>query len=148
MSPSIEIPDRVHPRDDNGYLEQLTKAIFQAGFSWTVIRQKWPNFLAAFDQFDVDTVAAYDAPDLERLLADAAIVRNGRKIQATIDNARTIQTLRGQHGSFAGYLRAMDGWSYERRRTALTGQFRGLGRTSCFVFLWCVDEETPAWEDR
>lgn len=148
MTPSIEIPERVRPAKDSGYLEQLTKAVFQAGFSWSVIRQKWPNFVAAFDNFDVDVVADYDAPDMERLLADAGIVRNGRKIQATIANARTIRELRQRHGSFAGYLRSMDGWPYEKRRDALTRQFDGLGRTSCFVFLWCVDEDVPDWEDR
>ena len=45
MAPSMEIPERVRPVGDNGYFEQLTKAIFQAGFSWSVIRQKWPNSL-------------------------------------------------------------------------------------------------------
>ncbi len=148
MAPSMEIPERVRPAGDNGYFEQLTQAVFQAGFSWSVIRQKWPNFLAAFDAFDVDTVAAYDAPDMERLLADAGIVRNGRKIQATIANARAVQALCGQYGSFAGYLRSMDGWTYEKRRDALTRQFGGLGRTSCFVFLWCIDEDVPDWEER
>lgn len=148
MAPSIEIPERVRPVDDNGYFEQLTKAIFQAGFSWAVIRQKWPNFVAAFDGFDVDVVADYDAPDFERLLADAGIVRNGRKIQATIANARVIQELHRQQGSFAAYLRSMDGWTYEQRRDALTRRFGGLGRTSCFVFLWCVDEDVPDWEER
>lgn len=148
MAPSMEIPERVRPAGDNGYFEQLTQAVFQAGFSWSVIRQKWPNFLAAFDAFDVDTVAAYDAPDMERLLADAGIVRNGRKIQATIANARAVQALCGQYGSFAGYLRSMDDWTYEKRRDALTRQFGGLGRTSCFVFLWCVDEDVPDWEER
>lgn len=144
----MEIPERVPPRDDNGYLEQLTRAIFQAGFSWAVIRQKWPGFVSAFDGFDVDAVAAYAVPDVERLLADAGIVRNGRKIQATIANARQIQRLRDQHGGFFGYLRTMDGWSYEQRRNALTRQFDGLGRTGCFVFLWCVAEDVPAWEER
>lgn len=148
MAPGIEIPDRVRPANDDGYFEQLTKAVFQAGFSWPVIRQKWPNFVAGFDNFNVDAVAAYDAPDIERLLADAGIVRNGRKIQATVANARAIQELRRQHGSFAGYLRSMDGWTYESRRDALTRQFAGLGRTSCFVFLWCVDEDVPAWDER
>ena len=85
--PGFEIPPRITPTDDNGYFEQMTKAIFQAGFSWQVVNNKWPNFQQAFDHFDVDRVAAYDLADIERLLADEGIVRNGRKIEATIANA-------------------------------------------------------------
>ncbi|MEA3335112.1 MAG: DNA-3-methyladenine glycosylase I [Chloroflexota bacterium] len=148
MPHSIEIPPRQRPGGDGGYLEEMTKAIFQAGFSWDVIRNKWPNFQKAFDQFDVATVAAYDVPDVERLLSDAGIVRNGRKINGTIENAGTILALSQQHGSFFDYLRTLDDLSYDQRRKQLTKQFKGLGRTSCFVFLWCVDEPVPDWENR
>lgn len=51
------IPPRAVPADDAGYLEKITQAVFQAGFSWDVIRKKWPNFQAAFANFDVDKVA-------------------------------------------------------------------------------------------
>jgi len=145
---SIEIPERKRPADDAGYLEQMTKAIFQAGFSWDVIRAKWPNFRRAFDGFDVDRVAAYDERDLDRLLADPGIVRNGRKIMATIENARIMQELIAKHGSFYNYLRSLDGLSYEERKRILTRRFRHLGRTGCYVFLWCVDEDVPSWDER
>jgi DNA-3-methyladenine glycosylase I len=148
MPREIKIPPRQRPADDNGYFEELTKAIFKAGFSWTVIDNKWPNFQQAFAGFDVDQVAAYDVPDVERLLADASIVRNGRKILATITNARTMQALRDEYGSLYGYLRSLDDLPYEGRRNTLTGQFAGLGPTSCFVFLWCVEEEVPDWSER
>lgn len=148
MPRAIEIPPRQQPADDNGYLEQMTKAIFQAGFSWQVINKKWPGFQEAFDHFDVDTVAAYDVPDVERLMANPDIVRNSRKIMATIENARTIQAIRQEHGTFYSYLRSLDELAYLQRREVLAKRFKGLGRTSCFVFLWCVDEEVPAWEER
>jgi DNA-3-methyladenine glycosylase I len=143
-----EIPPRKKPRDDNGYFEELTKAIFQAGFSWRVIRDKWPNFQKAFDGFDVTTVAGYAEPDVERLVADAGIVRNRQKIQATIQNARTMWALIEEHGSFHAYLRSLDEMDYAGRRKELSGQFKNLGPTSVFVFLWCVDEAVPDWEDR
>jgi DNA-3-methyladenine glycosylase I len=145
---SYEIPPRKKPADDSGYLEELTKAIFQAGFSWRVIRDKWPNFQQAFDGFDVSTVAGYGEPDLERLASDAGIVRNRRKIQSTIENARTIWALSQEHGSFHAYLRSLDGLDYAGRRRELAGRFRNLGPTGVFTFLWCVNEEVPAWEDR
>jgi DNA-3-methyladenine glycosylase I len=145
---SYEVPPQVKPKDDNGYLEQMTQAIFQAGFSWRVIRDKWPNFQAAFDGFDVATVAGYADPDVERLVGDAGIVRNRRKIEATIHNAREIWDLVQEHGSFHTYLRSLDGLDYAGRRKELSRRFRNLGPTSVFVFLWCVDEDVPAWEDR
>lgn len=145
---SFEIPERKKPADDSGYLEELTRAIFQAGFSWRVIRDKWPNFQKAFDGFDVETVAGYGEPDIERLVADAGIVRNRRKIEATIHNARTMWDLGQEHGSFHTYLRSLDGMDYAGRRKELATRFKNLGPTGVFVFLWCVDEEVPDWEDR
>jgi DNA-3-methyladenine glycosylase I len=143
-----EIPPRKKPADDKGYLEELTKAIFQAGFSWRVIRDKWPNFQKAFDGFEVTTVAGYGEPDAERLMADAGIVRNRRKIEATIHNARVMLDLIQEHGSFHGYLRSLDDLDYPGRRKELSRRFKNLGPTGVFTFLWCVDEEVPPWEDR
>ena len=145
---SYEIPPQVKPEGDAGYLEQMTKAIFQAGFNWRVIRDKWPSFQAAFDGFDVATVAGYADPDVERLVSDEGIVRNRRKIEATIQNARVMWELSQEHGSFHAYLRSLDGQDYAGRRKELTGRFRNLGPTGLFVFLWCVDEQVPDWEDR
>jgi 3-methyladenine DNA glycosylase Tag len=146
--PGFEIPPRATPADDNGYFEQMTKAIFQAGFSWQVVNDKWPNFRRAFDGFDVDRVAAYGPEDVDRLLSDAGIVRNGRKIDATIANAIQFQAIRGDFGSFGPYLRSLDAVPYRERQKALSKRFKNLGPTSVFVFLWCVNEEVPDWEDR
>lgn len=146
--PSYEIPPRQKPANDDGYFEQLTKAVFQAGFSWQVVNNKWPNFQRAFDNFDIDKVALYDDRDVDRLLGDEGIVRNGRKIAATIENAREFQRIIAEHGSFHSYLRSMDEWSYPERRKELAKRFRNFGPTGVFTFLHCVDEEVPAWEDR
>ncbi len=145
---TYEIPPRKKPADDNGYFEELTKAIFQAGFSWRVIRDKWPNFQKAFDGFDIATVAGYGEPDIERLATDAGIVRNRRKIAATIENARVLWELIQEHGSVHSYLRSLDSLDYAGRREELSQRFANLGPTGVFTFLWSVDEEVPAWEDR
>jgi DNA-3-methyladenine glycosylase I len=71
--------------------ERLSLEAFQSGLSWLVILRKRPGFRAAFAAFDVDAVAAFDEPDVERLLADAGIVRNRAKITATVSNARAIR---------------------------------------------------------
>ena len=148
MPTGYEIPPREKPQNDNGYLEIMTKAIFQSGFSWAVIRNKWSNFQKAFECFDVDRVAAYDDRDMDRLLSDEGIVRNGRKIAATIYNAGQFQRIRQEYGSFHVYLRSMDGQAYAARRKALTSRFKHLGPTGVFVFLYTVDEEVPSWEER
>jgi DNA-3-methyladenine glycosylase I len=143
-----EIPPQKKPDDDNGYFEELTRAIFQAGFSWRVIRDKWPNFQAAFDGFEIESVAGYGEPDVERLVSDPGIVRNRRKIEATVQNARTMWDLIQEHGSFYAYLRSLDGLEYAGRRSELSIRFKNLGPTGVFTFLWCVEEEVPRWEDR
>jgi 3-methyladenine DNA glycosylase Tag len=146
--PGFEIPPRVAPADDNGYFEQMTKAVFKAGFSWQVVNNKWPNFRQAFDGFDVERVAAYGPEDVDRLLSDAGIVRNGRKIEATIANAIQFQVVRREFGSFEAYLRSLDDLPYRERQKTLSRRFQNLGRTGTFVFLWCVNEQVPDWEGR
>jgi DNA-3-methyladenine glycosylase I len=71
--------------------ERVSLEAFQSGLSWLIILRKRPGFRAAFAGFDVDTVAGFDERDVERLLADAGIVRNRLKIQATVSNARAIR---------------------------------------------------------
>ncbi len=70
--------------------ERLSLEAFQSGLSWLIILRKRPAFRSAFADFDVAKVADFDEGDVERLLADAAIVRNRAKIEATIGNARRI----------------------------------------------------------
>jgi len=145
---ALEIPSKITPEGDDGYFEELSKAVFRAGFSWPVIREKWNNFVRSFEGFHLDRVAAYGPNDLERLFEDRSIVRNRRKIVATVENARTTLELVEQHGSFYAYLRSLDHLDHRSRVKVLTRLFAGLGRTSAFVFLHCVNEETPAWQDR
>ena len=146
--PKGQPPPQKKPKNDAGYLEEITKSVFRSGFSWQVIENKWPNFQEAFKGFDIDSVAAFDDLDLERLLGDAGIVRNGRKIEATIKNARTLQKLRDTHGSIYAYLRSLDDLEYAAKSKELQKRFSHLGRTGTFTFLWCVDEPVPQWEER
>jgi DNA-3-methyladenine glycosylase I len=92
--------------NDAALLERLALEINQAGLSWTLMLKRKDNFHRAFDGFEVDLVAAYGEQDVARLLADAGIIRNRLKINAVIENARRIQGLRGEFGSFQGWLDA------------------------------------------
>jgi DNA-3-methyladenine glycosylase I len=73
--------------------ERLTLEAFQSGLSWLTILRKRENFRHAFDGFDIDKVAGYGKIDVARLLADEGIVRNRKKIDAAITNARAAQEL-------------------------------------------------------
>ena len=77
-------------RGDREMFERTSLEAFQSGLSWLTILRKRDAFRAAFDGFDQDLVAAYDETEVARLLADASIVRNRSKIEATISNARVI----------------------------------------------------------
>jgi DNA-3-methyladenine glycosylase I len=80
---------------DAAMFERLSLEAFQSGLSWLVILRKRAAFRTAFDGFDPERVASYDADDVERLLADTGIVRNRAKIEATIANARAAADLDG-----------------------------------------------------
>ena len=92
--------------DDNRLFERLVLEINQAGLSWLTILKKQRNFHAAFDDFNIDRVAAYGETERARLLAEAGIIRNRLKVDAAIENARRIQDLRASHGSFKAWLDA------------------------------------------
>ncbi|WP_268927550.1 DNA-3-methyladenine glycosylase I [Microbacterium stercoris] len=97
-------------RDEQGLFERLCLEGFQSGLSWATILRKRPAFRAAFAGFDPDLVAAFDDSDVERLMADAGIVRNRAKILAAIGNARATVALRGTVGEGGGLAELV--WSF------------------------------------
>jgi len=90
--------------DDNELFGRLLLEINQAGLSWETILKKESSFRQAYSHFDIAAVAAYTDADRTRLLADAGIIRNRLKINAAIENARTILGLQTAYGSFANWL--------------------------------------------
>jgi DNA-3-methyladenine glycosylase I len=85
-------------RDERGLFERISLEAFQSGLSWLIVLQKREAFRQAFRNFEPDTVAKFGARDVERLLADAGIIRNRAKIDATINNARAAIALREDGG--------------------------------------------------
>ncbi|SNC63206.1 DNA-3-methyladenine glycosylase I [Kytococcus aerolatus] len=98
-------------RDEQGLFERLSLEAFQSGLSWATILRKRPAFRQAFAGFDPDAVAAFGPADVEHLMGDAGIVRNRRKIEATIQNARATVALR-EDGGLAELV-----WSYRPEAT-------------------------------
>jgi DNA-3-methyladenine glycosylase I len=90
--------------DDNAMFERLSLEAFQSGLSWLVILRKRPAFRSAFKNFRIDQVARFTDRDVDRLLADAGIVRNRAKIEATIANARAARELAdGLHAHLSSF---------------------------------------------
>lgn len=90
--------------DDNELFCRLILEINQAGLSWETILKKEATFRKAYDNFDIQKVAGYTESDRERLLSDAGIIRNRLKVNAAIENAKTILELQNSHGSFEKWL--------------------------------------------
>jgi DNA-3-methyladenine glycosylase I len=90
--------------EDRDLFERLALEGFQAGLAWVTILRKRDAFRLAFGGFDPRSVSRYDDADRARLLADAGIVRNRAKIDATIGNAAAFLAVASEHGSFASYL--------------------------------------------
>lgn len=111
-------------RDERGLFERLSLEAFQSGLSWAIILRKRPGFRAAFADFDPDTVAEYDDAEVERLIADAAIVRNRAKILATIANAQATVALRSD-GGLADLV-----WSFRPNATPTPLRFADIPSTS------------------
>ncbi|GAA3705121.1 DNA-3-methyladenine glycosylase I [Zhihengliuella alba] len=98
-------------RDEQGVYERLTLEAFQSGLSWATILRKRPAFREAFAGFDPDAVAAFGDDDVERLMQDERIVRNRRKIEAAVANARATVALRAD-GGLAEFV-----WSFRPEAT-------------------------------
>jgi DNA-3-methyladenine glycosylase I len=136
---------RSKPADLAGYLEALSRPVFQAGISWRVIASKWDGIREAFAGFDPVTIADYGQRDVDRLLGDPRVVRSKAKIEATVDNAQALIELDAEYGSFDRYLRSHAG--FEETVADLKRQFRFIGDSGAYHFLWSVNGETPPYEE-
>jgi 3-methyladenine DNA glycosylase Tag len=127
VSPETRTPERIEPTGLSDYLEVITKAVFQSGMSWKVVAAKWDGFRAAFHAFDPEWVAALSPPDVDRLAADTSIIRNRRKIEATVHNAEEMLELERQYGTFRDYLRSHGSFEATvadlRKRLKFVGDF-------------------------
>ncbi len=167
--PEDELNGRYHDHeygfplgDDSALLERLMLEVNQAGLSWTLILKRKDGFHRAYDGFDVDTLAAYGEAEIARLLADPGVIRNRLKINAAVENARRIQALRSEFGSFKGWLEAhhplsLEEWTRLFKKTFVftggeivkeflvsTGYLPGAHDPDCPVFAE-IARLKPAW---
>lgn len=98
---------------DDRILSQMARHIFQSGFSWSVIDNKWPGFERAFDGFDPAANAVMSDETFDALLKNADIVRNGAKIRSVALNAKFLVDLAAAHGSAATFFAAWPGDDFQ-----------------------------------
>lgn len=90
--------------EDGKLFAMLLLESFQAGLSWECVLNKREAFREAFDQFDLEKICAYDEDKVEELMQNEGIIRNRRKITATIKNAKIFKEIQNEYGSFSDYL--------------------------------------------
>lgn len=152
-------------KDDNLLFERFILEINQAGLSWITILKKADNFHSAYSRFDIDKIASYSEADRVRLLSDPGIIRNRLKVNAAIENARRIQDLRKQYGSFKDWLdhhhpQAVEKWTALFKRNFVftggeivkeflmsTGYLPGAHTADCPIYE-AVIAKRPPWHSQ
>ena len=131
-------------RSDAEYLEAMASALFRVGFSRQVVARKWPELREAFAEFDLDRLAELTQEEVEGLLGDPRVIRNRAKIEAVVENARTMRDLSAQAGSFRRYVETSLAEAGERETLRDVGQrFRRLGPKTSLIFLRLAGHSMP-----
>lgn len=132
------------PKDLSGYLDAMARVMFQTGISWRVVDAKWPGIQEAFRGFDPDRVAKFRTSDIDRLMRDTRVIRNRRKLEAIVSNARHMLELNAEHKGFNRYLDSLG--DFDSTKKALHKEFAYMGDAGTWFFLWMVGRKVPAHE--
>ncbi len=114
--------------DDRGLFEFLVLETFQAGLSWITVLRKRPAFRAAMDAFDPEKIARYDESAIVRFMKNPGLIRNRRKLEAAVQNARALLAVRERFDTFDAYI-----WRFVGGRPVVNH--------------WCRPEQVPAQTD-
>jgi DNA-3-methyladenine glycosylase I len=127
------------------YLEAMSQAGLQAGISWRVVEAKWPGIVKAFKGFNPTVVSKFSFEDVDKLMQNPEVIRNRAKIEAIVWNARRLIELDKANGTFKKYLKSLG--SFENQLKSLHKEFKFLGESGAYYFLWHVGEKVPDWEE-
>jgi len=126
------------------YVASMARAVFVSGINWKVIDAKWDGIREAFDNFDPLKVAAYTPADVDRLMTDARIIRNRKKIEAIVRNTGELINVDREFGGVEKYLASFD--DNELLIKDLHKRFAFLGESVAHFFLFGVNFNYPAQE--
>ena len=114
--------------DDDTLFEVMSLQVFQAGLTWRMILNKRDEFRSAFGNWNIKTVAGFGPAEVASLLSGTGIIRNRLKIQATVENARTVLALQSEHGGFCNWFyNVLQGTEYPALQKMLRGTFKFMG---------------------
>ena len=117
------------PKSDQGYFEVLSLCILQAGLNWAMIRKIWPKLKQGFCEFEID---ALSKSEVATIWQHSGVIKNRKKIEAIINNAKEFKKIQSDHGSFVNYLKNMP---EEKAIQFLTLRFDHLGKYSAEYLL-------------
>ncbi len=120
---------------DHRWLSSATRCVFQAGFNWRVIENKWPGFEEAFEGFDIGRWVLASDDDISRLASDTRIVRNPQKINSVPENARFFGELSRQHGGVGRFVADWPAQDFVGLLETFKKGGNRLGGTTCQYFL-------------
>lgn len=143
LLPIPKTRDELIATPDDRWLVAMAKVIFRSGFSWKVVENKWPGFEEAFAGFDPHRVAMFTDDDLGVLLSNKAIIRNGQKLRAVIENAAFVTGLVDEHGSAGAFFAAWPSSDFTGLWDHLKKNASRLGGNSGAYFLREMGWDSP-----
>ncbi len=141
LLPSPLVKSKLAKIPDDRWLSMMSKCVFQAGFNWQVVENKWPGIEEAFAGFDPRRWRLMSDEDLDRLLKDKRIIRNATKILAVRDNATLLCDLAEEHGSAARFFAAWPAEDYAGLLLLLKKRAARLGGNSAQYFLRAMGKD-------
>jgi 3-methyladenine DNA glycosylase Tag len=132
------------PTELSGYLDAMARVMFQTGISWRVVDAKWPGIQEAFEGFSPQRVARLSTGDIDHLMQDARLIRNRKKLEAIVSNARRMLELDAEHRGFKRYLGSLG--DFEATKKQIHKDFAYMGDAGTWYFLWMVGQKVPEHE--
>lgn len=132
---------------DDRFLAEMTRAVFQAGFDWSLIDRKWPGFEEAFESFSVGRWVLMSDDDVDRLAGDKRIVGNVAKIRSVGTNAQLVQRLAKEHGSAGAFFAASKPEDYFALVALLKAEGGRLGGKTGQLFLRRIGVDALIYSD-
>lgn len=135
LIPKPASTSRLKAIPDDRWLSAMTKSVFQAGFNWRVVENKWEGFEQAFEGFDPVSIAIWSDEKLDQLATDRRVIRQWRKLKATRDNAVFLSQVIQEHGSVGRYFTSFPRTRYIELLKDLGSRASWMGGTSAQYFL-------------
>ncbi|MDA1036161.1 MAG: DNA-3-methyladenine glycosylase I [Chloroflexi bacterium] len=143
--PSLDPPEQIKPTKLADYLDVMSRAAFQSGMSWKVIEAKWAGSREGCRDFDPQTLVELTPDEVDTIATDTRIIRNRRKVEATIHNAQVMLDLDSEYGGFQKYLRSHP--DFPALVKDMRKRFKFMGDMGTYYFLYVVGEEVPSHEE-